>query len=123
MPQQTTQKTSMPFMPFWLDNPAAAEGAFGALMKNARTAFESSYKEYSEETLAFLNKRLEHNSEAIEQCRACKDVSALMSAQQKWLMELAHDYFDEAVRMNEVTRKVVASGLGSIGNGASHPAS
>jgi len=122
MPQHTTQKSSTPFMPFWLDNPASMDGAFGALMKNARAAFESSYKEFSEETLAFLNKRLEHNSEAIEQCRACKDVSALMSAQQKWLMELAHDYFDEAVRMNEVTRKVVANGFGSIGNGAGHSA-
>jgi hypothetical protein len=117
MPRQATEKSSTPITPFWLDNFASPDGAIGSLMKNAQAAFETSVKEYSEETLSFLNKRLEHNSEAIAEYRACKDVGALMSTQQKWLTGLAHDYLDEAVRMGEVTRKVLASGLAANGNG------
>lgn len=119
MPHQATEKSSTATIPFWFG--ATMDGALRSMMKGFQAAFESGFKEYSEETLAFLTKRLEHNSEAIEECRTCKDVGGLVGAQQKWLMELAHDYLDEAVRINDVARKMLASGLGTAGNGARQP--
>ncbi len=121
MPQRSATSSSSPAKnAFWFDTMASPDGAFGNLMKNAQSAIEDSYRTMSDETLQFINKRLEHNSEAMEQCRDCRDVSALMSVQQKWIMDMAHDYYDEAARMGEVTRKVLVSGLPT--NGASaHP--
>lgn len=109
---RTETKSSSPGFPFWPENVITPEGALGNLMKNAQATMDSGYRAISDETLHFINKRLEHNSEIIEQCRDCTDVGALMIAQQKWMMDLAHDYYDEAVRMSEVTRKMIATGLG-----------
>jgi hypothetical protein len=102
----------------WFDGVVSPEGPFANIMKNAQGAFEDSFRTMSDEALHFINRRLEHNGEIIEQCRDCKDVSALMTAQQKWFMDMARDYYDEAMRMGEVSRKVFANSLPANGESA-----
>lgn len=101
--------------PPWLDSMVSPGGPFGNAVKNAQSSLEDSFRAMSDETLQFINRRMEHNSEIIEQCRDCRDMGALVAAQQKWFADLAQDYYDEALRMGEVTRKFLANGMGANG--------
>ena len=118
---RTETRFSTSGLPFWPEKLVSPEGAFGDLMKNTQAAMQSNYRTISDETLQFINKRLAHNSESIEQCRNCDDVGTLMMAQQKWMMDLAHDYYDEAVRIGELTGKMFADGFASDKPGADRP--
>ena len=105
----------------WLEGVLSNEGAITGMMKNSQTAFEDGVRTMSDETLQFINKRLEHNSRTIEQYRECKDASDFVNVQQKWLVNLAHDYNDEALRMSEVARKMFISTLPANGHAPASP--
>jgi len=101
--------------PLWFNRMLSGEGMVADVVKNSQAAFEDSYRIWSDEFLRFVNRRLEHNNAAIQQYRGCKDATEFMTAQQKWLADLAQDYSEEATRMGEMARKMFAGALPTSG--------
>lgn len=102
MPREA-EKTSMdpsPLMGFVKLNGALDEAA-----NRSRAALETALKALQEESLDFMNRRMERNTQAIEESRNCKSLMDLVAAQQKWAADLAKDYFDESVRVSGVMQK------------------
>lgn len=59
-----------------------------------------------EESLRFMNMRMEHATRAFERSRECQGLSALLSLQQEWLLDIAHDYAELNKRFGEVLHDV-----------------
>ncbi len=94
------------------------EGLFGHMMKDAQTAFETGCRSLSEESWQFVQQRFERNSEALQRYRDCKDIPSFFVAQQRWFTDTTRDYFDEAMRMGEVARKMLANSMPAHGDTA-----
>ncbi len=90
---------------------AARSSAMTGLLKTSQESLENSVRAMTDETLNFINQRLQRNSDTIALYRGCKDVNEFLAAQQKWFSDLAHDYYEESVRLGEVTRKLFADGM------------
>lgn len=55
-----------------------------------------------EESLRFMNTRLEHTSRAFERSRDCQGISALITLQHDWLLDVARDYAELNKRFSDV---------------------
>lgn len=97
--------------PFWFNAAALSDEKLSESMKRTQSAFEDGFKTLSDETLQFVRERLDHCSEAIENCRACKDVPSLLAVQQKWFTDMTRDYYEESVRMGDLMRKMFTNGF------------
>lgn len=73
----------------------------GGVMKDAQSRLEAAYRSISEESLRFLNKRHEHNSQTIERYCDVKEPASFLQAQHDWATDVLHDYAEGAGRMVE----------------------
>ena len=76
---------------------------FASIPAGMPQAFDSTE---AEETLRFINRRLEENATAIEGCQKCDNLADLLALQQKRMAQAALDFFDESVRMGETMHKL-----------------
>lgn len=76
-----------------------------------RTIAQNLMRAMHEESLRFLNARLEHTSRAIERGRDCQGLSGFMSVQQDWLLDVARDYAELNKRFSEVFHDVTEHGI------------
>ena len=63
-------------------------------------------KAVQEESLRFMNTRLEHTSRAVEKSRECQGISQLIMLQHDWLMDIARDYAELNKRFGEVLHEM-----------------
>lgn len=89
-------------------------GPMARMMDQNRTMLQKMLHAMQEESLRFVNRRLEHTSHAIESSRDCHGVSGLMAVQQEWMLELAHDYADQTKRFAELMRELAEDGTASL---------
>jgi len=94
-------------MPFDFGTFAIFSGSLANAMTHNRTLFEHGVRAWHEETLRFINRRLEENAKAIENCRECDNLADLLALQQKWAARAALDLYDESVRIGETMQKLV----------------
>lgn len=101
------------------DNSHLADNSWFSLLipsadavRNAQSLFENGYRALSEESLHFINKRHEHNSQAIEQYRDSKSPATFLLAQQDWALHLLRDYADGTAHVSETMRKCFTRGAG-----------
>jgi hypothetical protein len=59
-----------------------------------------------EESLRFMNMRLEHTTRAFERSRECQGISAFLSLQQDWFLDVARDYAELNKRFSDVLHDV-----------------
>lgn len=64
-----------------------------------------------EESLRFVNLRLERTSQALEKGRECQGVSDLITLQHNWLLDVARDYAELNKRFGEVLQEMAAHGV------------
>src|SRR5580698_10331137 len=76
-----------------------------ALEQN-RVITQNLMKGMQEESLRFMNTRLEHTSRAMEKSRECQGISQLMALQHDWLMDVARDYAELNKRFGEVLHEM-----------------
>lgn len=76
-----------------------------ALEQN-RVITQNLFKAMQEESLRFMNTRLEHNSRAVEKSRECQGISQLITLQHDWLMDIARDYAELNKRFGEVLHEM-----------------
>jgi hypothetical protein len=69
-------------------------GSFVRMLDWNRSMFEKTWRATHEESLRFINRRLEHNARALEGFKDIQGVSGLFAAEQDWLVDAARDYVE-----------------------------
>jgi len=68
-----------------------------------------------DESLRFLNLRLERNGQALDRLQNCHGIPGLIGVQQEWLRDLVQDYTSQSMRlmgaMRGLTKNVMASAV------------
>jgi polysaccharide deacetylase 2 family uncharacterized protein YibQ len=75
-------------------------------MDQNRAIMQNLMKAMQEESLRFMNMRLEHTTRAFERGRECQGFSQFLALQQDWLMDAARDYAELNKRFSEVLHDV-----------------
>lgn len=104
--QEASERTSSTAMAAF----DAFNGPIAKVMDQNRMMFQKMLHAMQEESLRFVNRRLEHTSRAIEGSRECQGVSGLMAVQQEFLMDLARDYADQTRRFADLVRELAEDG-------------
>jgi hypothetical protein len=76
-----------------------------ALEQN-RVITQNLFKAMQEESLRFMNTRLEHTSRTFEKSRECQGIPQLITLQHDWLMDIARDYAELNKRFGEVLHEM-----------------
>jgi hypothetical protein len=69
-------------------------GSFVRMLDWNRAMFEKSWRATHEESLRFINRRLEHNARALQSMRDIQGMPALFAAEQDWFVDAARDYVE-----------------------------
>ena len=104
--------------------------SFAESMDRSRALFERGLSVWQEETLALIERRLEHGREAIASWRESEDLNDALAAQRKWMTEMASDYRDGLMRTAERVQSALIEGVATAksetlahsGNGSGAPA-
>ena len=84
------------------------------VMEHNRTMLQKMMHAVQEESLKFVNRRLEHTSHAIENSRDCQGVSDLLAIQQEWILDFARDYAGHTRRFAELMGELAEDGSTSL---------
>ena len=71
-----------------------------------RVITQNLLKAMQEESLRFMNTRLEHTSRTVEKSRECQGISQMIQLQHDWLMDIARDYAELNKRFGEVLHEM-----------------
>ena len=100
---------------------AAAIAAFDAFngpvakaMDRNRLIFQKMVHAMQQESLRFVNLRLEHTGRAIESSRDSQGVMGLVAAQREFLMDMARDYAEQTRRFADLVQELAADGTSGI---------
>jgi len=101
----------------------AAFDVFGSPMARAmeqnRAIFQKMVQAVQEESLKFVNRRLEHTSQAIESSRDFQGLAGLMAVQQGWMLDFARDYADQTKRFADLMRELAEDGTANLSEASS----
>lgn len=89
------------------------------LMDQNWSMFQKMMHAMREESLEFVNRRLEQTSHAIESSRDCDGISDLLAVQQDWMINLARDYAEQTKRFAELMRNMTENGTANVSHAAS----
>jgi len=101
----------------------AFNGPLVRALDQNRQIFERMVHAMQEESLKFVNRRLEHTSRAIEGARECQGVSGLLAVHQEFLMDMAFDYANQTRRFAEIMHEMTDEAGRRVpgnGNGIEH---
>lgn len=94
-------------------------GPMARVMDQNRMIFQRMIHAMQEESLRFVNRRLEHTSHAIESSRECHGVSGLMAVQHEWILDFARDYAEQTKRFAELMRELAEDGTATLSEASS----
>lgn len=81
--------------------------------ENQRALFQDMTHFAKEESLRFMNLRLERNGSALDKLQNCQGLPGLLGVQQEWLRDLVQDYMSQNMRLagafRGLTQNVVTS--------------
>lgn len=78
-----------------------------------RVVAQNLMRAVQEESLRFVNARLEHTTRAFERSKDCQGISALITLQHDWLLDAARDYAELNKRFSDVLHGAAESGVES----------
>ena len=96
---------------------ASLNHSFAESMDRGRALFERGLSVWQEETLALIERRLEHGRDAIASWRESEDLNDALAAQRKWMTEMASDYRDGMMRAAERVQSALIEGIASANGG------
>lgn len=85
--------------------------SFVKALEHNRAIYEKMVHAMQEESLKFINLRLEHNARAIESARDCQGISGLLTVQNEWLTDLARDYTEQSRHFGELVRELAEDNI------------
>ncbi|HEX3667401.1 MAG TPA: phasin family protein [Rhizomicrobium sp.] len=97
-------------------------GPMARLMDQNWSMFQKMMHAMREESLEFVNRRLEQTSQAIESSRDCDGVTDLLAVQQDWVVNFARDYAEQTKRFAELVRDIAEDGTARVSRAASEVA-
>jgi len=96
-----------------LDTASSVHSSFSRMFEQNRQIFEDMMRATQEESLRFVNRRLERTSQSLEACMQCDGISDMMRVQQEWLLRLTEDYVTETQRFSNILRDVAVKTAGN----------
>ena len=70
-----------------------------------------------QETLHFVNRRLEQDADLLREYRDCRTMMDMIAAQQKWFVHLSQDYYLEGIRLAKFMSGMVSSEANEMSRG------
>jgi hypothetical protein len=70
-------------------------------MGHTRDVLLSRITAFQQETLNFVNHRLERDADLVREYRQCRTIMDVMAVQQKWLAHMGEDYLREWVKLTQ----------------------
>ena len=92
----------------------AVNNTFMKAFDQNRSIMQQLMRAMQEESMRYVNMRLEHTSRTIECSRDCQGLSALIGLQQDWLMEVARDFAEFNKRFGEALHEVAEHGADNM---------
>jgi hypothetical protein len=85
-------------------------GSFAKMIDWNRSLVEKTLRTTREESLRFVNRRLERNAKTLESLRDSQGLSGLIAAEQDWLVCAARDYVEGTEKFGEILLELAANG-------------
>ena len=93
------------------DTFSTLNGSFVRMLDWNRSMFEKTWRATHEESLRFINRRLEHNARTLQSLRDSQGVSGLFAAEQDWLVDAARDYVETGEKLRGRLLELATSGV------------
>lgn len=93
------------------DTFSTLNGSFVRMLDWNRSFFEKTLRASQEESLRFINRRLERNQRMLESIRESQGVSGLIAAEQDWLIDAARDYVETSEKLRGRFFELATSGV------------
>jgi hypothetical protein len=87
--------------------------------ENQRALFQDMTHFAKEESLRFMNLRLERNGSALDKLQNCQGLPGLLGVQQEWLRDFVQDYMSQNMRLAGAFRGVAQNVVASAAQTAS----
>lgn len=94
-------------------------GPMTRLMEQNWSIFQKMMHAMREESLHFVNRRLEQTTHAIESSKDCDGISDLLAVQQEWMVNFTRDYAEQTKRFAELMRDLAEDGTANLSHAAS----
>ena len=104
------------------DSPKAVSQLSESVAQTAesqRALFQDMTHFAKEESLRFMNLRLERNGTALDKLQNCRGLPGLLGVQQEWLRDLVQDYMSQNMRLAGAFRGVAQNVVASAAQTAS----
>ena len=104
------------------DSPKAVSQLSESVAQTAesqRALFQDITHFAKEESLRFMNLRLERNGAALDKLQNCRGLPGLLGVQQEWLRDLVQDYMSQNMRLAGAFRGVAQNVVASAAETAS----
>ena len=89
-------------------------GSFAKMIERNRTIMEKTLRTTQEESLRFINRRLERNAKTLESLRDSQGLSGLFAAEQDWLVSAARDYVEGTEKFGGILLELAANGARDV---------
>jgi hypothetical protein len=97
---------------------------FAQTAQNGRALVEEMTIFAKDESLRFVNLRLERNGALLDRLQNCQGIPGLIGAQQEWMRDLVQDYAGQSMRLmgalRGVTRNVMESAAENVAENIDH---
>lgn len=84
--------------------------SFAKMIDRNRSLVERTLRTTQEESLRFINRRLERNAKTLENLRDSQGLKGLITAEQDWLVCAARDYVEGTEKFGEIMLELAANG-------------
>jgi hypothetical protein len=89
-------------------------GSFAKMIDWNRSLMEKTLRTTQEESLRFINRRLERNAKTLESLRDSQGLSGLIAAEQDWLVGAARDYVEGTQKFSGMLFELAANGARNV---------
>src|SRR5258706_15051067 len=108
--RSATRATEARMTSAFSDTFSTLNGSFAKMLDWNRTFVEKTLRTTQEESLRFINRRLERNARTLESLRNSQGLSGLIAAEQDWLVSAARDYVEGTETLSGIFLELAATG-------------
>jgi hypothetical protein len=92
------------------DTLSTINGSFVRMIELNRSLMEKTLRTTQEESLRFINRRLERNAKTLENLRDSQGLSGLIAAEQDWIVGAARDYVEGTEKFSGLLLELATKG-------------
>src|SRR5207244_2731089 len=96
------------------DTFSTLNGSFVKMIEWNRSLVEKTLRTTQEESLRFINRRLERNARTLESLRESQGLSGLIAAEQDWLVSAARDYVEGTEKFGGMLLELATNGARNV---------